>query len=74
MTDEEVREVDMAITPPLQWKETIASLKRIHKSIQFWQKRGGRRGYYDEYVRRFMGRRAEELTEKEIPMSTDPVS
>jgi hypothetical protein len=32
MTDEEVREVDMAITPPpLTMEETIASLKRIHK-------------------------------------------
>ncbi len=53
MTDEDGREIDAAITP-ITGEEAIACLKRIHKSIQFWQKRGGRRAYY-EYVKRFIG-------------------
>jgi hypothetical protein len=34
-------------------EEIIACLKRIKKSIEFWQKRGGRRGYF-EFVSRFL--------------------
>jgi hypothetical protein len=33
--------------------ELLACLKRIKKSIEFWQKRGGRRKYY-EFVRGFL--------------------
>jgi hypothetical protein len=35
-------------------EELIACLKRIKKSIEFWQKRGGRKQYY-EFVHGFMG-------------------
>jgi hypothetical protein len=34
-------------------EEIIACLKRIKKSIEFWQKRGGRRSYF-EFVSRFL--------------------
>jgi hypothetical protein len=53
MTDEKGREIDMRIEP-IAIEEIIACLKRIHKSIQFWQRRGGRRAYY-EYVKQFTG-------------------
>jgi hypothetical protein len=33
--------------------ELLACLKRIKKSIEFWQKRGGRKQYY-EFVRGFI--------------------
>lgn len=41
--------IDNANTPD----EIVACLKRIKKSIEFWQKRGGRRGYF-EFVSRFL--------------------
>jgi hypothetical protein len=53
MTDEKGREIDMKIESNTM-EEIIACLKRIHKSIQFWQRRGGRRAYY-EYVKQFIG-------------------
>lgn len=34
-------------------EELLACLKRIKKSIEFWQKRGGRRQYY-EFVRGYV--------------------
>ncbi len=33
--------------------EIIACLKRIHKSIELWQKKGGRRGYFN-FVSQFI--------------------
>jgi len=33
--------------PPVTLAEIIACLKRVRKSIELWQKEGGRRGYYD---------------------------
>ncbi len=47
--DEEVNLGDQANTP----EEINACLKRIKKSIEFWQKRGGRRSYF-EFVSRFL--------------------
>lgn len=47
--DEEINLDKDANTP----EEIIACLKRIKKSIEFWQKRGGRRGYF-EFVSRFL--------------------
>lgn len=35
------------IMTPITLSETIACLKRIRKSIQMWQKEGGRRGYFE---------------------------
>ncbi len=52
LTDENDREIDIG-PDPITLEEMIACLKRIKKSIEFWQKRGGRRAYYDfvsEYV------------------------
>ncbi|MFQ5611052.1 MAG: hypothetical protein ACE5H9_02865 [Anaerolineae bacterium] len=40
--------------PPIALADMIACLKRIRKSIKFWSKEGGRRGYLD-YVSRFIG-------------------
>lgn len=53
MTDENGQEIDMKLEPKTL-EEIIACLKRIHKSVQFWLKRGGRRGYY-EYVSKYLG-------------------
>jgi len=39
--------------PPIQTDEIIACLKRVRKSVQYWNKEGGRRGYLtfvEEYV------------------------
>lgn len=47
--DEEVSIGAQANTPA----EISACLKRIKKSIEFWQKRSGRRGYF-EFVSRFL--------------------
>lgn len=47
--DEELNIGEDANTP----EEIIACLKRIKKSIEFWQKRGGRRSYF-EFVSRFL--------------------
>jgi hypothetical protein len=52
MMDDKGREIDMGLEPRTM-EEIIACLKRIHKSIQFWQKRGGRRAYF-EYVKQFI--------------------
>ncbi len=38
---------------PMTVSEIIACLKRIRKSIQLWQKEGGRRGYF-EFVSQFL--------------------
>jgi len=48
-SDEEVNIGDQANTP----EEISGCLKRIKKSIEFWQKRGGRRSYF-EFVSRFL--------------------
>jgi hypothetical protein len=34
--------------------EIVACLKRIKRSVEKWQKEGGRRGYY-EFIRQFVG-------------------
>lgn len=47
--EQEIAIGEQANTPD----EIIACLKRIKKSIEFWQKRGGRRGYF-EFVSRFL--------------------
>ena len=52
MTDENGRELTLKDAPKTL-EEIIACLKRIHKSIQFWLKSGGRRGYY-EYVSQYL--------------------
>jgi hypothetical protein len=52
MTDDKGSEIDMELEP-VTMEEIIGCLKRIHKSIQFWQKRGGRRAYY-EHVKQFI--------------------
>ena len=39
--------------PPITVEEIIACLKRVRRSVKMWQKRGGRRGYY-EFVRQFI--------------------
>jgi len=44
--DENEREIDLG-PEPITTEEIIACLKRIKKSIEFWQKRGGRRAYFD---------------------------
>jgi hypothetical protein len=40
--------------PPLTIDEIQACLKRIRKSLQTWNKRGGRRGYL-EFIDQFVG-------------------
>ena len=52
MKDEKGREMDLGLEP-ITVEEIIDCLKRIRKSIEFWQKRGGRRAYY-EYVSQFI--------------------
>ncbi|MBO0800793.1 MAG: hypothetical protein J2P31_18405 [Blastocatellia bacterium] len=52
MTDEKGREIEREIGPKSR-EEIIECLKRIHKSAQFWLKRGGRRGYF-EYVSQYL--------------------
>jgi hypothetical protein len=42
-----------AAMPPKSLSEIIACLKRIRKSIELWQKEGGRRGYF-EFVNGFL--------------------
>jgi hypothetical protein len=54
MEDDHGHELDLKIEPKTP-EEIIACLKRIHKSVQFWLKRGGRRGYF-EYVSQYLGR------------------
>ena len=44
--DEAGQTVDIDIAPKTV-SEIIACLKRIRKSIKMWQKKGGRRGYFD---------------------------
>ena len=38
---------------PISVSEGIACLKRLRKSVRFWQKEGGRQGYLN-YVRQFL--------------------
>ena len=52
LKDEKGDESSPDITP-ITVEETVACLKRIKKSIEFWQKRGGRRAYA-EYVGQFL--------------------
>jgi hypothetical protein len=49
---EEGEPVELEIEP-LTVGEIIACLKRVRKSVQLWQKEGGRRGYF-EFVNRFL--------------------
>ncbi len=43
----------LAINDPVTIPEIVACLKRIRRSIELWNKEGGRRGYF-EYVRQFL--------------------
>lgn len=52
LKDEAGKELDVIDVPETP-EEVIACLKRINKSIEFWQKRGGRRSYFD-YVSQFI--------------------
>ena len=40
--------------PPITIEEIIACLKRIRKSVQKWNKRGGQQGYL-KFVEQFIG-------------------
>ena len=44
---------ELKMDNPRTPEEIIACLKRIQRSIQGWQKRGGRRGYY-EFVKQYI--------------------
>ncbi len=44
LVDDSGRAVDLGITPKTM-DEIIACLKRIRRSIELWNKRGGRQGY-----------------------------
>lgn len=44
---------DTGEAPPLKADELVLILKRLLKSVQFWNADGGRRGYY-EYVKRWL--------------------
>ena len=46
MADEAGQAIDMGIKPKTV-AEIVACLKRIRKSIELWQKEGGRRGYFN---------------------------
>ena len=50
--DESGAPVDLGLEP-LTVSEIIACLKRIRRSIEMWNKRGGRRGYFN-YVDQFL--------------------
>lgn len=52
LVDQQENPVDLGMEPKTP-EELIACLKRIKKSIEFWQKRGGRRAYF-EFVTRFL--------------------
>lgn len=44
----------VGMTPqPISVSEVIACLKRLRKSVRFWQKQGGRQGYLN-YMRQFV--------------------
>jgi len=49
--DEEGERVDTEMKPKTV-DEIIACLKRVRRSVEKWQKRGGRRGYFD-FVQEF---------------------
>lgn len=54
MTDESGKPLEIHENmPSLTVSELIACLKRIRKSIEMWQKEGGRRGYF-EFVNQFI--------------------
>ena len=52
MLDEKNQPVDVEMTPNTVG-EILACLKRIRRSIEFWNKRGGRQGYLN-YVIEFL--------------------
>jgi hypothetical protein len=52
MLDEKNQPVDVEMTPRTV-DEIVACLKRIRRSIEFWNKRGGRQGYLN-YVIEFL--------------------
>ncbi len=49
----ESNDVELGTPEPLTVDEIIGCLKRIHKSVGKWNKRGGRRGYL-QYVDQFI--------------------
>lgn len=52
MEDESGQAIDMAVEPKTV-SEMIDCLKRVRKSIEMWQKEGGRRGYFN-FVNQFI--------------------
>ncbi len=50
--DENNQPLDLPISPRTV-DEIVLCLKRIRRSIQMWQKQGGRRGYFD-FVQQFL--------------------
>jgi hypothetical protein len=52
MRDEAGREVEMGLEP-ITVPEMVACLRRIERSIKMWNKKYGRRGYFD-FVQQFM--------------------
>ncbi len=52
LTGEQGQPIDMPMTAKT-FDEIIACLKRIRRSIQMWQKEGGRRGYFN-FVSQFV--------------------
>jgi hypothetical protein len=52
MLDEKDRPLDLEMTPKTA-DEIVLCLKRIRRSIETWNKRGGRRGYFD-FVQQFL--------------------
>jgi hypothetical protein len=52
MADHKGREVHLPIEPK-SVPEILACLKRVRRSIQKWNKEGGRRGYFD-FVNQFL--------------------
>jgi hypothetical protein len=51
--DEDGNEIQLPDTQKYSMTEIIDCLKRVRKSIQLWQKQGGRRGYF-EFVSEFV--------------------
>jgi hypothetical protein len=51
--DQEEKHLEMKVTKSISVEEIIACLKRIRKSVETWNKQGGRKGYL-EYIDQFL--------------------
>ncbi len=51
--DTEEKHLQMKVTKSLSVEEMIVCLKRIRKSVETWNKQGGRKGYL-EYIDQFL--------------------